>query len=95
MISLLVASVVAECLTAGCGGGITSSISSVPAFPSRSLLRPGVPDMAPDPTKLRFRLDKVLVRGGRLGDPAGWGCPYGTTGIPLIRSRRLRCLLRE
>jgi len=31
--------------------------------------------MAPGPTKLRFRLDKVLAGGGRLGDPARWGCP--------------------
>ena len=40
-ISLLVASVVAECLTAGCGGGITSLISSVPGLLSRSLSASG------------------------------------------------------
>ena len=58
-------------------------------------LRPGGPDMAPDPAKLRFRLDKALARGGRLGDQRARGAPYGITGIPLIRRRRLRCLLRE
>jgi hypothetical protein len=41
--------------------------------------------MAPDPAKLRFRLDKVLARGGRLGDPARQGCPVrhnGDTAYP-------------
>jgi hypothetical protein len=75
-ISLLVAIVVAGCLTAGCGGGITSSISSVPTFSSRSLLRPGGPDMAPDPTKLRLRLDNVLARG------AGWATQRGRGARP-------------
>jgi hypothetical protein len=33
---------------------------------------------------------------GPVGRPSAVGVPpYGTTGIPLIRSRRLRCLLRE
>ena len=55
-----------------------------------------VPDMAPDPTKLRLRLDQMCWLVGPVGRPSAVGVPpYGTTGIPLIRSRRLRCLLRE
>ena len=49
----------------------------------------------PDPTKLRLRLDNVLARGAGWATQRGRGAPCGTTGISLIRSRRLRCLLRE
>ncbi len=39
--------------------------------------------MAPDPTKLRLRLDNVLARGAGWATQRGRGAPYGTTGYRL------------
>ena len=50
------------------------------------------------PTRIRMsrlRLDNVLARGAGWATRRGGGAPDGATGIPLIRSRRLRCLLPE
>ena len=35
----------------------------------RGRLHPDIPDHVPTPTELRLQLDRVLARGGRLGDP--------------------------
>lgn len=35
----------------------------------RGKLCPGIPDTVPDETELRLQLDRLLARGGRLGDP--------------------------